>query len=209
MTEIHIFRHGETEWNIAGRMQGFKDSPLTELGKSQAIEARSKIAHLDFAGAYSSTSSRASETAQILINGKNIPIYQADELKEINMGRWEGMKYHDVKEQFATQHDHFWNQPSRFQMEGAESFFDLRARATAYINKIAQQQQGKRVLVVSHAAWIKTLLTSLQSRPLDELWQGPYATNLAHSIVIDNGAGLIVKQFCNQECEYQTETAAG
>lgn len=203
MTEIHIFRHGETEWNLSGHMQGFKDSPLTELGINQAMAARSKIEHIQFSAAYSSTSSRAADTARILTQGSNIPLYECDELKEINMGRWEGMKYEDVKAQFATQHHHFWNKPSCFQMDGAESFFDLQSRAVAFINKIALTQKGNKVLIVSHAAWIKTLLTSLQARPLDQLWQEPYATNLAHSIVIDNGAGLVVKQFCNEVCELQ------
>ncbi len=67
MAEIHIFRHGETEWNLEGRMQGFKDSPLTSLGKSQAVEARKKIELVDFEVAYCSTSSRAVDTAKLLL----------------------------------------------------------------------------------------------------------------------------------------------
>ncbi len=65
MAELHIFRHGETEWNLTGRMQGFKDSPLTSLGKFQAIEARKKIEYMYFDAAYCSTSIRAFETTNL------------------------------------------------------------------------------------------------------------------------------------------------
>ncbi|NGN97291.1 histidine phosphatase family protein [Grimontia sp. S25] len=201
MTEIHIFRHGETEWNIEGRMQGFKDSPLTELGKAQAVAARKKIEHVNFDAVFCSTSSRASDTAKILVNDVDIPIYETDELREINMGSWEGMKHSDAKEQFATDYYDFWNRPGCYRMNGAESFHDLKVRSTACIKRISQEYVGKRVLVVSHAALIKTLLTSLQSRPLDELWEGPFATNLSHSIVIGGvGSELVVKQFCDEIC---------
>ncbi|WP_161787395.1 histidine phosphatase family protein [Endozoicomonas numazuensis] len=197
MAELHIFRHGETEWNLEGRMQGSQDSPLTELGKSQAIAARSKIESIEFDAVYSSSSARAYDTAQLLLGDRQIPVQQLDELKEISMGTWEGMTYKEVEKEYAQDHFHFWKQPSLFRGEGAESFHQLENRSVSVIKQIISQHQDQKVLVVSHGAFIKTLLTSLQSRPLDEIWEGPYAKNLCHSIVL--GPDVKVKQYCDED----------
>jgi broad specificity phosphatase PhoE len=199
MAEIHIFRHGETEWNLEGRMQGFKDSALTERGKSQAIDARGKIEFVDFDVAYCSTSSRAVDTTKLLLNGHQVPIHKLDNLREINMGKWEGMRYDDVKQQYSLEHYDFWNNPGKFKAVEGESFYELASRSVEVVENIIKKHNGKKVLLVSHAALIKTLLTSLQSRPLDQLWQGPFAENLSHSIVIgSNNTGIQVKQFCDE-----------
>ncbi len=89
MTRIHIIRHGETEWNVKGKWQGHKDSPLTQLGKTQAHKVKNSITEqIDIA--YSSPSNRAIDTAQIILNGTNQPIKTTPELKEISVGIWEG-----------------------------------------------------------------------------------------------------------------------
>ncbi|TMO20529.1 hypothetical protein CWC28_22235, partial [Pseudoalteromonas sp. S4492] len=88
----------------------------------------------------------------------------------------------------------------QFRGEGAESFHQLENRSVSVIKQIISQHQGQKVLVVSHGAFIKTLLTSLQSRSLDEIWEGPYARNLCHSIVLGHeDSGVRVKQFCDED----------
>ncbi|MEI8632726.1 histidine phosphatase family protein [Vibrio sp. PP-XX7] len=122
MTEIHIFRHGETEWNLEGRMQGFLDSQLTTLGRQQAREAKSKLKGLRFDVAYSSTSSRAFETVQILSEDLDLQIYKDEALREINLGVWEGMLHTDVKSKYSTEHENFWSKPSEYKGVGGENF---------------------------------------------------------------------------------------
>ena len=202
MVEIHIFRHGETEWNLAGRMQGFKDSSLTDNGKLQAIEARCKIENIVFDAAYCSTSSRAIDTAKILLNEQPTPINELRDLREINMGVWEGLKHTDVKKMYSAEHFNFWNRPSRFNVEHSESFLALATRSVAVIKKIIRKHQGQKILIVSHAGLIKTLLTTLQSRPLDQLWDAPFAENLSHSILIGHQNDRIhIKLFCVMKTE--------
>ncbi len=198
MAEIHIFRHGQTEWNLEGRMQGAMDSCLTELGKTQAIEARSKIVDVEFNAAYSSSSSRATDTAQLLLDERGVSLTPLDAFKEINLGVWEGELHEDIIAQYAEQNDVFWQEPSKFSLEGAETFEQLRIRATEALTDLAHKHQGETILLVSHAALIKTLLTSLEGRAMDELWGGPYAKNLSHSIVYFDGHQFTVKQFCDE-----------
>jgi len=199
VTEIHIFRHGETQWNIESRIQGFKDSPLTERGKSQAIAARSKIKGIDFDIAYCSTSSRAIETTKLLLNTDQIPLHKLDDLREISMGKWEGMTHAEVKQTYPKAYSDFQNKPHHFRAEQSESFLDLASRSVAVIQNIIKQHPDKEILIVSHGTLIKTLLTSLASRSLNELWEGPYAHNLCHSILIkEKSNDIVIKQYCDE-----------
>lgn len=203
MTEIHIFRHGETEWNIEGRAQGSKESKLTALGRKQAEEARAKIKNVNFDIAFSSTLERAYQTAEILLAGQNTPINQLDALREIDMGTWEGMKYEDIEHQYPVEHNNFWNRPSQFKPDGGESFQELEIRAMAIFDQITTRYRGKTILLTSHAGFIKTLINSLLAKPTDEIWGKPYTSNLSHSIVMRAVDGKYhVKLYCDHEwCE--------
>ncbi|WP_087017334.1 histidine phosphatase family protein [Thaumasiovibrio subtropicus] len=200
MTEIHLFRHGQTEWNLTGRMQGFKDSPLTALGQQQALEARGKVDGVVFDAAYSSTTSRAYDTAKLLLDSAILDVTQLDDLREINMGVWEGMQREEVEKHYAADYHSFWQQPSQFSAEGAETFLSLQTRGVKVLKQIAKHHDKETVLVVSHAGFIKTVLTALLGHPLDDLWNEPFAGNLSHSILkADSKGELKVVQFCDEK----------
>ena len=92
--KLYITRHGRTEWNTIGRLQGWLDSPLTEEGIKRAERLSKRLENIDFDSIYSSSQKRALDTAHIL-NKKNIEIQILDELKELSLGKWEGMKLKD------------------------------------------------------------------------------------------------------------------
>lgn len=91
MTKVYLTRHGETEWNEKGIMQGWGDSPLTELGKNQAKWLGERIRDLHIDVIYASPIGRAFNTAEIIRGDREIPLIAYDGLKEIKIGGWEGL----------------------------------------------------------------------------------------------------------------------
>lgn len=185
MTKLHIFRHGQTEWNVLGKMQGHQDSQLSELGRRQACDAKSKLVGETLRAAYCSTSIRAIETTQILLGDRKLPIHQMDELREINLGVWEGMNMKEVSNLFPVEYQAFWGQPGAYQSVDGETFHELQARAVEAVVRIMEDNRGHTILLVSHAAFIKTTLAYFERRPFDRIWEPPVAENLSHSIIVE------------------------
>ena len=123
MATFYLIRHGQTEFNKAGRMQGQIDSDLTELGREQAAASAIEIKEVDFSLCYHSPLGRTTETAQILTqHHKNLELILIRDLIEIGFGDWEGA-YHkrsenaeinaSSSEQEIALH-YFWFAPEKF-----------------------------------------------------------------------------------------------
>ena len=192
--EIHLIRHGETDWNKERRVQGQSESQLTELGIQQAQQLGRRIDHLDFDKIYCSSSLRTRQTAEHAFPDTNTEIAYLDELREIFLGHWEGHLYEDLAKREPDSHRHFWEQPHLFDVEGAETFYQLQERAVGAVRKMLKQFVRRKVAIVSHGALIKSLLCHFQQRPMSELWALPKMHNCAHSIVELNadGSGHII-----------------
>ncbi|QIB27248.1 histidine phosphatase family protein [Caloranaerobacter azorensis] len=91
--KIYITRHGETEWNKLGKMQGWKDSNLTIKGIEDAKKLGKSLAHIEFDKIYCSPLRRAIDTANYIKGDKNTEIIITESLKEMGFGSWEGMEY--------------------------------------------------------------------------------------------------------------------
>lgn len=190
--EIHLIRHGETDWNRARRVQGQSESQLTDLGIQQAKELGQRIQHLQFDKIYCSSSLRTRQTAEHAFPETAIEIDYLDELREIFLGPWEGQLYEDLASSDPESHRHFWEQPQLFQVKGAESFFQLQQRAIDAVAEIesthrANPASSRKVAIVSHGALIKSYLCHVEGRSMDQLWAPPRMHNCAHSIVTFSG----------------------
>ena len=183
MTELHLFRHGQTQWNVEKRLQGHMNSDLTELGIQQAIDARQKLNGYNFDVVYSSPSGRAIETTKLLTADLNLPINEDAGLMEIKIGPWEGLTYEETVEKYPVQREHHSSSPAKFKLEGAETFLQVMERAQVTLSKIAKAHQGQRILIVTHGVFIKAAITMVQQRSVDTLWDGPESGNLSRSIV--------------------------
>ena len=134
-TRLFLVRHGQTDWNLAGRLQGQTDIPLNDTGRRQAEEARQRLSGVQFDAVYSSPLSRAVETA-ILVSGWPADRVRTDErIKEIAFGDWEGKAPRTLGDDFAP----FFADPARFvPAPGGESLPTLMARVsdfTAYVKQ--------------------------------------------------------------------------
>lgn len=87
---LYIMRHGQTQWNAQGRLQGQTDIPLNEVGRAGAAAAREKYGCIPLDVCFASPLKRALETAEIFLKGRAVPIYTDDRLKEMFFGDFEG-----------------------------------------------------------------------------------------------------------------------
>jgi len=168
-TNIFLVRHGQTTWNLEKRWQGSKNSNLTSLGIKQAKETKKYLDTCQIHNAYVSPLQRAQDTMQILIEDKDIKAIILDEIKELNIGPWEGISQDDTKQSDPEEYHNFWKAPDYFALEGAETFFELQNRVVLALNNIFEKHVGKNILVVSHWISIKVALAHFSTTPISKL----------------------------------------
>ncbi len=173
-TTVFIVRHGQTEWNLLGKMQGHQDSSLTLNGERQGDLLGKVLATVPLAAIYSSTSRRALHTAELIAGERKIPLIQTEDLQEIHLGAWEGKTKEEVQLADPEQYHYFWNSPADFQAAGSETFASAENRAKRALERVISAHHGEAVLLVTHSVIVKLLMAYFEQRPLQELWLDPY-----------------------------------
>ncbi|KGX83202.1 histidine phosphatase family protein [Pontibacillus marinus] len=174
MLTLYITRHGETVWNTQKRMQGWSDSELTDNGVKDAVSLGKRIKDVDFVSIYSSPSNRTQMTASLIQGNRDIPILLDDNLREINMGDWEGNTISFIENMYPEEYYSFWNTPHLYRSHKGESFYDLRHRVMKFLCNIQEKYTSGNILIVTHAVVIKTLLAFFKNYPLERLWEPPF-----------------------------------
>ncbi len=155
--ELWLIRHGQTDWNIERRFQGHTDIPLNALGVEQAKKLSAFLNGSQISAVYSSDLTRALKTAEILADGRNLPVFQDQRLREINMGSWEGRTWPDVNEKLATEMEQLNADPVYGRAPGGESVAEVAERVTAFADEIAANHPGQIVMVVTHGLTLGVL----------------------------------------------------
>lgn len=165
MTELHLIRHGQTDWNLVGRYQGQADIPLNATGLAQARALALKLNGQRFDALFSSDLQRAYQTAQAISRVLNLPVQLHRSLREIHMGAWEGKLLAEVSQGYTQ------NKSPHSKPAGGESVTDVAARLKLAADEICRANPGKRVLVVSHGLALATLVCQAQNIPLEEIYE--------------------------------------
>lgn len=152
MTKIYIARHGETDWNRAGKLQGATDIPLNELGKKQAIECGKFFQNKSIQAIFTSPLKRASCTAAIINEELKLPIFELPEFKERTFGKAEGMTYEERSKVFPKK-----NYPQQ------ENFKVFRKRLLKGLEKVRQAYPNDEVALIAHGAVIHTLFQIVEN----------------------------------------------
>jgi probable phosphoglycerate mutase len=150
VTRLCLVRHGETEWNAEGRVQGQTDIPLSRVGLRQAQASAAVLCQYDFSAVYSSDLMRVRQTAEPAAHKLALPLQLDRELRERHYGVFERMLYSEVKERHPELYARFQDKDPDFDFETGESlrsFFDRSLRA---VTRIAEQHRGEQVLVFTH-----------------------------------------------------------
>lgn len=145
MTTLLLVRHGETDWNAEGRLQGHTDTLLNDYGRRQAAALAEDLAGDGIDVVYSSDLARARETAEIVAGHLGLPVVLEPGLREKNWGSWEGLT---PMERDATEYV-------------GESNADHRERTLRALRAIAERHPGRRVLVVTHGGSVRRVQTAV------------------------------------------------
>jgi probable phosphoglycerate mutase len=160
-TRLFLVRHGETALSAEDCFSGAEGVDLSDTGRAQAARLGSRLSAEGICAVYSSPLSRAMDTAHIVSKGWNATPIAVDGLREISHGHWEGLRRQAVEAQFAVEYAMWEQDPFTFAPSGGESGVAVLARALPAIRDIISANQGSKVLVVSHKATIRLLLSSL------------------------------------------------
>ncbi len=160
-TRLFLVRHGATQLTSEDRFSGAIGVDLSDEGRAQVRCLAERLAHEPIRAVYTSSLSRAVETAELLAAPHRLPVDQRVGLAEISHGRWEGLTRREVESRFPDEYRAWETDPFTFAPEGGESGVQVLARALPVVREIVVRHRGERVLVVSHKATLRLLLSSL------------------------------------------------
>jgi len=181
-TRIFLIRHGATILTAEDRFAGATDVPLSDTGRDQVRRLAERLSRDKIDAVYASPLGRTVETAQILAAPHQLKVETRDGLREISHGRWEQLTRKEVQAQFPEEAAAWDEDPYTFAPVGGESGLGVTARALPVLMDIVRAHQGGNVIVASHKATIRLLLSSLLGfdprRYRDNLDQNPAALNI-------------------------------
>lgn len=196
---LYIVRHGETDWNKAGKVQGRTDIPLNERGRylAEATAEGMKDVRIDFC--YTSPLIRAKETAQIILGEREIPLVEEKRIEEICFGKCEGMKFRgEITDPGSEAFQRFFTDTENYvPSEGAESISELYERTGCFLSEIADREDLKdsHILISTHGAAMTALLNRIKGNmQIKDFWKYKVPKNCVVSVVEIKGKDIIIKE---------------
>jgi broad specificity phosphatase PhoE len=182
VTRVFMVRHGATVLSAEDRFAGATDVALSDEGREQTRRLAQRLNGEKIVAVFASPLGRTVETAQILAKPHTLEVQTRDGLREISHGRWEKLTRREVEERFPEEAAEWEKDPYTFAPVGGESGLAVTARALPVLLQLVREHPGKNILVVSHKATIRLLLSSLLGfdprRYRDSLDQKPAALNI-------------------------------
>ncbi len=169
MTQLILIRHGQTQWNLEGRWQGQADPSLNEFGRAQAQRTALELRTAGLNYLYSSDLRRAMETAQIIGTQLGITVLSDARLREINIGRWQGMLSTDIEAQYPEEFARWHKSPLTTRPPDGEDLQALAGRVLEAISEIERRHPGQRIGIVAHELPIAVALAHARNMELAQL----------------------------------------
>ena len=164
-------RHGETEWNVVGRIQGHSDIPLSQKGREQAHTVARRLAAAPLDVVYCSDLSRASETARIILGDRDIPLHATPELRERDYGVFEGLTLKERRDQYPQLFAASLVKDLDFAPTGGESPRATSVRMTDFVAGLRSRHPDETVLIVGHGGSLRAAIIALMEFPLEATWR--------------------------------------
>ncbi|MFQ6082786.1 MAG: histidine phosphatase family protein [Candidatus Aminicenantia bacterium] len=163
--KIFLARHGQTDWNKEGRLQGWTNTDLNDLGKKQANALFNLLKEEKIQVIYTSTLKRSIQTAKPFIKNTRIPVRNLDVLKEINLGLLQGHKNteKEVREELL-----FMDKDVKHRAPQGESFQDVFNRISFFVDKIIEKHRNETILIIGHSGVNSIILAKLLNIPLEK-----------------------------------------
>ncbi len=197
--QLWFIRHGETDWNRAGRIQGAIDIALNVRGTWQAQQLAARLANESFDVIYTSPLTRARATAAIIAEKLGHTLIADARLEEKHLGELEGLTVHEFKMQFPDLFHAWHEQQLPLNMPQGETHAHLHERVCAFLDEVrARHADAKRIAIVSHGGTIGMMLATLVE--LDVRRRTPFQLDNASVSLVDWRTERAVVQLLNDTC---------
>lgn len=216
MTTLYLVRHGRTEWNQEGRLQGAHgDSPLLAESYQQIKQLAAYLKPVDFRHAFASPIKRAQDTAKLTLADMqaDTPLTTLTDLREFEMGIWEGLTYQEAEANHPAMFAAYRTTPEKFratEIEGAESFQALQDRVSATIKAQVQRYGGPNVnlLFFSHGMALTAGINGLLGQSIRHLRDAGGLGNTSTTI-LKTTDGTHYDQVIRNDSHYLTQVEPG
>ena len=169
---LYIMRHGRTDWNDKHKLQGRTDIPLNAEGRCMAEKAAEEYRDVPLDVCWCSPLIRARETAEILLRGRDVPIFTDDRLREMSFGEYEGLENSFSIPDCPV--NVIFQAPEKYtaSVGGAETFDELFDRTGSFLREVIDPllEQEKNVLIVGHGAMNLSIISQIRNLPRKEFW---------------------------------------
>lgn len=183
MTTLILVRHGESEANRQGIFAGQINPDLQNKGLKQAELTAKYIAdNYKVDKIYSSDLQRAYKTALCIADILNLEVIPEQNLREINGGNWEGVKFDDLVYEYADEYSMWLNHIGHSGCVGGETVKQLGDRIMNALTRIAQDNKGKTIVIATHSTPIRAAQSIIRSGTLDEMENIPWVSNASVTI---------------------------
>ena len=181
-TRLYLVRHGATQLTAEDRFSGADNVLLSDEGRAQAERLAARLADDSISAVYCSPFDRTTETARILSRPHRLTPIARDGLREISHGHWEGLSRTEVEKRFPEEYSAWESDPFTFAPQDGESGISVLARALPDIREIVVTHSNENLLVVSHKATLRLIISSLLGFDArgyrDRLDQSPACLNI-------------------------------
>jgi probable phosphoglycerate mutase len=155
---LFVFRHGETDWNREGRLQGHTDTQLNATGLAQAEALAERLRAHRLEAVVSSDLTRALTTARIIAEGLGVPLTTDHGLRETSVGEAEGLIWEDAKARFGAELTERWYSDGNTAFPGGETGLATLTRGLAALRRFAMAHPYRRIGVSTHGAMVRQLV---------------------------------------------------
>lgn len=177
-----IVRHGETEWNADGRIQGHTDIGLSEKGAQQSQLVGERLAEFSIDVAYSSDLQRSADTAREILGQRTVLLQTTSQLREYQKGVFEGLTAEETRHRYPELYAASLVKDLDFAPFGGESTRQTSARIASFVTDVRQRHPDDNVLIVGHGGALRAVFVALMELPLEANWRF-FLANCSLSVV--------------------------
>ena len=193
MPTIYLIRHAEAEGNLYRRVHGWYNSLITENGYRQIAALEERFRDVPIDAVWSSDLFRTRTTARAVYCPKNLPLHIHPGLREMNLGEWEDWSFGDVRRGNPESMDLFNRTDPAWEVEGAETFFQLGDRIYDTVRRLVERYPNQTVAMFSHGMAIRQFLGRVKNLPPEEWHAMPHGDNTAVSCLTFDGERFAIQ----------------
>jgi broad specificity phosphatase PhoE len=203
-TRLFLIRHGDTVDEDAKKVyKGSIDIPLSNKGIARMERVASFLSGYTIDVLYSSTLSRAIESARIIGNPHKLDVNKESGFNELGFGKWEGLSFNEINEEYPELFPLWSKNPVSYTPPDGEHLLDARERMMSALYRIIARQKGRNVAIVSHSGTLKIIISTLFALDLSHMYKFAQDYGCVDIIDIDDNNKVVIK-LLNYTIENQT-----